>query len=232
MEGCVAKRGSWFSAGGWRVALLLAGFAFASAAAASPTALEEGFDFEVVAVAPGWPKGDGKITVLESFWYQCPQCNALLPLIEYWAHRDRKRIHFVRVPLAIRPGFEDQETLYHTLEELGEVERLHTRIFEAIHTDREPLRTLEEMADFLEWHGIPSKKFLEVARSPAVKARRAAAEALLAHYKITSVPVLVVDGRYVTSATRLGSTHAESLIAAEWLVKRAEAERKAAVAGK
>lgn len=228
MGGQVMNGRRRFCGGWWRMAVLAAGFALTTPTAASVTAPDEGFDFEVTSVAPGWPREAGKITVLETFWYQCPQCNTLLPLIEYWAKRDRKRVHFVRIPLAMRAGFEDQETLYHTLEELGEVERLHIKVFEAIHVDYEPLKTLEEMADFLEWYGIPSKKFLEVARSPAVKARRAAAEALLAHYQIKGVPVLVVDGRYITSATRIGGTHAESVIVTEWLVKRAEAERKAA----
>ena len=148
--------------------------------------------------------------------------------MEYWAKRDKNRINFVRIPLSMRPGFEDQETLYHTLEEIGEAERLHIKVFEAIHVDHQPLKTLTEMADFLEWYGIPSQRFLEVARSPAVKARRAAAEAMLAHYKIKSVPVLVVDGRFITSATRIGGTHAESVIVTEWLLKRAEAEQRAA----
>jgi thiol:disulfide interchange protein DsbA len=213
----------------WRRLLLaLATIAVATTAMASPTAPEEGFDYELVDVAPGWPREAGKITVLETFWYQCPQCNALLPLIEYWAKRDKNRINFVRIPLSMRPGFEDQETLYHTLEEIGEAERLHIKVFEAIHVDHQPLKTLTEMADFLEWYGIPSQRFLEVARSPAVKARRAAAEAMLAHYKIKSVPVLVVDGRFITSATRIGGTHAESVIVTEWLLKRAEAEQRAA----
>lgn len=214
--------------GAWRCALvLLAGLALALPAAALPWEPEEDFDYEVVEAAPGWPTVPGKITVVESFWYQCPQCNALLPLIEYWAKRIDNRIHFVRIPLAVRPEYSDQEILYHTLEELGEVERLHLAIFEAIHVDHVPFKTLDDMAEFLEWHDIPAKKFLEVARSPAVKARLAASRALLAHYRIKSVPILVVDGRYVTSAARLGGTHAESLIVAEWLVRLVEGERQA-----
>lgn len=221
------RQGRW-RMGAWRCALaLLAGMALALPVAASPTEPEEDFDYEVVERAPGWPEVPGKVTVIESFWYQCPQCNALLPLIEYWARRDEKRIHFVRVPLALRAGYEDQETLYHTLEELGAAERLHSTIFEAIHSDGVPLRTLEEMADFLEWHGIPAKKFLAAAHSPAVKARLAASRALLAHYKIKTVPILVVDGRYLTSATRIGSTHADSLIVTESLLRLVEEERAA-----
>lgn len=209
------------------VLVLLIGAAMALPAAASPREPEEGFDYEVVAPVAGWPAVPGKITVVESFWYQCPQCNALLPLIEYWAKRMENRVHFVRVPLALRAELADQETLYHVLEELGEVERLHPAIFEAIHVDHVSLRTLDEMAEFLDGYGIPPEKFLAVARSPAVKARRAAAEALLAHYKIRSVPILVVDGRYVTSAARIGGTHADSLVATDWLVRLAEQERRA-----
>jgi len=214
--------------GAWRCALLLlAGLALALPAAAAPKGPEEGFDYEVVEAAPGWPAMPGRITVVESFWYQCPQCHALLPLIEYWAKRLDKRIHFVRVPATVRPEYSDQEILYHALEELGEAERLHIPIFEAIHVDHLPLKTLDEMAEFLEWHDIPSKKFLEVAGAPAVKARLAAGRALLAHYKIKSVPVLVVDGRYLTSAALIGGTHAESLVVAEWLVRQVESQRRA-----
>ncbi len=213
----------------WCCALsLLAGLVLALPAAASPTAPEEGFDYEVRQRAPGWPEVPGKITVIEAFWYQCPQCHALLPLIENWARGDARRIHFMRLPLTVRPGYEDQEVLYHALEELGVAERLHAAIFEAIHVDRVPLKTLQEMAEFLEWHGIPSRTLIKVARSPAVKARVAAARSLLTHYRISSVPVLVVDGRYLTSATDIGGTHAESLLVAEALLRLVEEQRKAA----
>lgn len=217
--------------GAWcRAMLLLVAMLLALPATASLTEPEEGFEYDLVAKAPVWPEVPGKITVIEAFWYQCPQCHALLPLIENWAKGNARRIHFLRLPLTVRAGYEDQEVLYHALEELGVAERVHAAIFEAIHIDGVPLKTLKEMADFLQWHDIAPQDFIKVARSSAVKARVAAGRSLLAHYRIKGVPVMVIDGRYLTSATLIGGTHAESMTVVEALVRRVEDERKAASA--
>ena len=107
----------------------------AAVAAASPVVPEEGFDYRVLG-SPQPTEAGGKVEVVEFFWYDCPHCNAMVPLIEPWAKRQRHRIVFKRIPVARNEGAILQQQLYYTLESLGKVEALHSRIFHAIHDEK------------------------------------------------------------------------------------------------
>lgn len=208
-------------------ALLLSGLALP--AGASPAAPEEGFDYDVVAPPTGkmLATGDRRVEVVEFFWYQCPHCNALTALIEPWAKRQRERVRFVRLPLALNKAYEAQDRLYFALEEMGLVERLHELVFQAIHEDGVPLKTAAQMAEFLGDEGVARARFGQAMRSPKVRAGVADARTRASHYRIAEVPTLLVDGRYLTSAGHVGGSQADAIMVVEWLVKRVEEEREA-----
>jgi thiol:disulfide interchange protein DsbA len=201
----------------------------APVAAATPAAPEEGFDYEVVAppATSGAPGTDRRVEVVEFFWYQCPHCNALTGLIEPWAKKQRERVRFVRLPLALNRAYLAQDKLYFALEELGLVDKLHATVFQAIHEDGVKLKSVAQIAAFLAEEGVPRARFEKALRSPAVGAGIARARELASHYRIAEVPMLLVDGRYLTSAGHVGGSQADAMAVVEWLVRRAEAERAA-----
>jgi protein dithiol oxidoreductase (disulfide-forming) len=198
-------------------------------ASAAPKAPEEGLDYDVVepSAKRGGPGADGRVEVAEFFWYQCPHCNALTALIEPWAQRQRERVRFVRLPLALNSAYAAQDRLYFALEELGLVERLHATVFQAIHEDGVKLKTVGQMAEFLRDEGVPRARFEKAMRSPRVRAGVARARDLASHYLIAEVPTLLVDGRYLTSAGHVGGSQADAIAVVEWLVRRVEEERRA-----
>jgi len=210
----------------WLWTLLLV--CFALSAGATPAGPEEGFDYDVVEPAPSRVAGDGRVEVAEFFWYQCPHCNALTALIEPWAQRQRQRVRFVRLPLALNAAYAAQDRLYYALESLGMIERLHATIFQAIHEDGVKLKTSRQMAEFLSEEGVPQKRFEQAMRSSKVRAQVARARDLASHYKVYEVPMLLVDGRYLTSAGHVGGSQADAIKVVEWLVRRVEDERRAA----
>jgi thiol:disulfide interchange protein DsbA len=202
-----------------------AGAAPAGRAAAEP---EEGFDYEVVRRAAALPQpGGGKVQVVEFFWYQCPYCAAMLHLIEPWARRQAGRIAFERVPMSLQKDSLRQVHFYYALAALGEAERLHPLIFQAIHDDRMELKTDAQMAEYLADEGVSRSRFLGALRTQRVRAQAERAKMLVAHYRVRETPMLLVDGRFLTSATHAGGTQADALRVAEWLVGRAERERRA-----
>src|SRR5574343_585811 len=109
------------------------------AAAAVPTAWAQGAapvagrDYQKV--EPFAPVGApaGKVEVVEFFWYSCPHCNAFEPLLEQWVKALPKDVAFRRVPVAFRDDFVPQQRLYYALEALGQLDKLHAKVFQAIH---------------------------------------------------------------------------------------------------
>lgn len=203
----------------WAVLFCLAA-AWSIAGYASPIAPEDGFDYRVVASPQGRSVGK-KVPVLEFFWYDCPHCNAMMPLIEPWARERAGAISFVRVPVARNPGAILQQRLYYALETLGWSEKLHAKIFDAIHRGKTTLHTLDQMADFVSREGVDRQAFVRAFDSPAVSAKVLRAQALTAQYGVDLVPVIAVDGRYVTSAAMLGGTQGDALRVADFLVNKA-----------
>ena len=207
-------------------ALVLAAMLTAAPCGAASGEVLEGFDYRVAASPQPVARG-GKVEVIEFFWYGCPYCNAMTPLIEPWAQRRRRDVSFIRVPYARDERDVPQQQLYYALEALGKVESLHTVIFQAIHEEGIPLKTAGQMAEFLEMEDIEPARFLEAFQSDPVRLKVERARQLSAGFGIDSVPTMVVDGRYITSAAMIGGGQADALDVVDRLVDRVQAARRA-----
>jgi thiol:disulfide interchange protein DsbA len=77
----------------------------------------------------------GKIEVIEFFWYGCPHCYTLEPLIEDWLKKLPKDAAFKRVPAVFNERWAKDAAIFYALEATGNLERLHRPLFDAIHKD-------------------------------------------------------------------------------------------------
>lgn len=166
-----------------------------------------------------------KIEVIEFFWYNCPHCNAMAPLIEPWAKRNHARIVFKRVPYARSEEWIAQQQFYYTLQAMGKVEKLHMKVFQAIHEHKIALKTVEQMANFAQRYGIDRKRFLKVFNSPAILQEVMNAEQLASQAGVERVPTIVVDGRFMTYADLIGGSNKEVLEITDKLVSQARQSR-------
>jgi thiol-disulfide isomerase/thioredoxin len=80
----------------------------------------------------------GKIEVVEFFWYNCPHCNAFEPTLETWIRRAPKDVVIRRVPVAFSSAYQGQQRLYYALEAMNLVDKVHAKVFQAIHVERKP----------------------------------------------------------------------------------------------
>jgi thiol:disulfide interchange protein DsbA len=142
--------------------------------------------------------GEGKIEVLEFFWYSCPHCNAFEPKFAAWIKAQPKDVVVRRVPVRFRDDFEPQQRAFYVFEALGMVEALHAKLFHAVHVERQQLNTPQALAAWADKNGLPEKKFAETYNSfgVATKARRAVQ--LQDAFKVQGVPALGVAGRFYT----------------------------------
>lgn len=168
-----------------------------------------------------------KVEVMEFFWYECPHCNEFEPILEAWEKRQAKDVVVKRVPMAFRDEFTDQQKMFYTLEVLGKLSELHVKVFNEIHIAGNRMRKAEQFAAFAEKNGIDKKKFMDVFNSFAVQTKVNQAKALANAYKIDSVPMLAVDGQYVTSATIAGGTNQAALQVTDFLIDKSRKAKSA-----
>jgi thiol:disulfide interchange protein DsbA len=145
----------------------------------------------------------GKIEVTEFFYYSCPHCNVLDPLITEWVKKQGNAISFKRVHIDFGQGQEPLQRMFYTLEVMGKLDELHSKIFRAIHTDRVFLRTDQDMLSFVTKNGVDKMKYLEISKSFGVESKMGRAKSLQAAYKIEFVPAVFVDGHYMTAPSQL-----------------------------
>ena len=160
---------------------------------------QEGVNF--VRLSPPLPgAAPGRIEVIEFFWYGCPHCNAFEPVLDPWSQRQPADVAFRRVPVHFRERpFAAHQRLYYALEATNQLEKLHRRVFYAIHSERQALAEPEEAVAFVVRQGGDGDAFKAAWESFGVQTKVQQARALATAYKIDAVPAMGVAGRYYTS---------------------------------
>ena len=145
-----------------------------------------------------------QIEVRELFWYFCPHCFSVHPKLEEWSKTMDSSAQLVLQP-AVLPGWEFGSTFYDVLEELGELERLQSSLYNAIHIQKLNLKTQQDFVTWLSLNGVDEDKANKVFKSFPVKVAVNKAKANTYKYRITGVPVFIVNGKYTVNATSAGS---------------------------
>lgn len=163
-----------------------------------------GRDFQLVDPRAPVDAPAGKIEVVEFFWYSCPHCNAFEPTLAAWIKKLPKDVAFKRVPVAFRDDFVPQQRLYFALEAMGLVDKLHAKVFEAIHAKKQRLARVEDIAPWVASQGVDEAKFLEQYNSFSASSKARRAVQLQDAYHIEGVPTLGVAGRFFTDGAMAG----------------------------
>jgi thiol:disulfide interchange protein DsbA len=147
----------------------------------------------------------GKIEVIEFFWYSCGHCNAFEPAFGQWVKNAPKDVVVRRIPVAFREDFAPQQRLYFSLEAMGLLDKLHVKVFHAIHGERLTLNTDASILNWIEKQGVDKAKFADTAKSFGVASKLKRAVQLQNDFKIEGVPSLGVAGKYYIDGTSAGS---------------------------
>ena len=145
-----------------------------------------------------------KVEVRELFWYFCPHCFSVHPMLEDWMKTMDSSAQLVLQP-AVFPGWEYGSTFYYVLEELGELDRLHSALFNAIHIQKLNFKTQQDFVTWLSLNGVNEDNANKVYESFPVKVAVNKAKANTYKYRITGVPAFIVNGKYMVNSTSAGS---------------------------
>ena len=186
---------------------------------------QEGTEYD--AITPPPPVGTNNEIMVEGFfYYNCPHCNVLDSTINSWLQKKPEEVKFTRVP-AMFGGVQSMHgKAYYALEIIGEGERLHELLFNAIHDERKRLNSPKALEAFLQENKVDMDKYHAAFSSFTVQTKANRAAALMRRYGIRSVPALVVDGRYRVKNS------AEVMQVTDYLLNKVEENRKAATASK
>lgn len=147
----------------------------------------------------------GKHEVIEVFWYGCPHCYDFEPYIERWQAAKPPDVEFRRLPAVFRKEWRVHAQAYYAAEALGVLDEVHVALFKAMHAEKRRLDDETSLAAFFAEHGVKPEDFKGAFNSFAVESKVQQAMQLVPKYGITGVPAVVVDGKYLTSASMAGS---------------------------
>jgi thiol:disulfide interchange protein DsbA len=171
-----------------------------------------GSDYAVLETAAPVEAPAGKIEVVEFFWYNCPHCNAFEPILSEWVKKLPKDVAFRRIPVAFNASFVPQQRLYYALEAMGLLEKVHPKVFAAIHVEKLNLAKGEAITEWVGKNGVDTAKFLVQYNSFDVVTKAQKATQLQNAFKVEGVPALGVAGRFYTDGTMAHSMERALLV--------------------
>src|SRR3984957_20159030 len=170
-----------------------------------------GTHYQVLSPAQPTDAPPGKIEVIEFFWYGCPHCAVLEPYIQNWLKDKPPYIEFVRIPVMFGEVHRAHARLFYTLQALGKVDELNSKVFDQIHQQRDPLYapdddkgTLQDQLHFAKANGISEADFMSAYSSFAVQANLQKADDLMRRDRIEGVPSIVIAGKYESDVGMAG----------------------------
>lgn len=205
-----------------RALALLAGlFMLTGALAVEPA--EEGTDYKRLN-KPVQVETGKQIEVVEFFWYRCPHCNQLEPGLSAWAKKLPPDVKLRPVPTVLNQNWLPAAKLYYALADLGALNRLHGKVFEAYHNEGLDLDDEDQLMAWVKKQGLDAAKFKSAYNSFSVQTRAMKGAQTARNAGITGVPTLMVDGKYITSIS-MTFTEERLFEVLDQLIQRARAER-------
>jgi len=186
----------------------------AAATTSGPSMWQEGVNYTRLVPAQPTSVPAGQVEVLEFFWYGCPHCYAIDPLVESWKKSKPSYVSFARVPVMWSEGHRSTARLYYTLESMGKLDQLHGDVFKEIHVNNDPLITADPndaagaerlQTAFVKKFGISEDAFKKSYHSFSVETALQRADQLVQRYRIEGVPTFVVNGKFVVDVRSAGS---------------------------
>lgn len=190
----------------------------------------EGTHFSRMVPAQPTIGGADKIEVAEFFWYGCNHCFDFEPYVNRWAEDLPANVRFLRVPALWNPLVRIHGQLFYTEEVLANNGKLQDRdgfrqaVFLEIHRRGNRLASESAIYEVFERFGVSEEDFKNTWGSFEVAQKLRVAEDLARRYGLSSVPLIVVNGKYRTSAAEAGS-YPKLLEVIDELVAREETMR-------
>jgi thiol:disulfide interchange protein DsbA len=165
----------------------------------------------------------GRIEVIEFFSYGCPRCSQVNPQIESWIAKLPRDVALRRIATGFgQKAWTNLAKTYYALAATGDLEKLDSALFHAIHKEHLPLFDQNSISEWVGKHGVDRQKFDAAFTSFGVNTQLNQAEQMVQAYKIDTLPAIAIDGKYVVT----GHTFDELLAHANAIIVKLHADSK------
>jgi thiol:disulfide interchange protein DsbA len=167
-----------------------------------------------------------KIEVREVFWYGCPECSTLEPMMTDWRDGVTGDLVFVRMPAVWNDLMALHAQIFYTGRALSVEDRINQAAFRAVQEQQNPLRTEGQIKDFFLENGITAEAFEGAWNSEDVTAAVQQARLRTGDYGIDKLPSVILNGRYKVTHNAQVFNHTELNIAVNNLIRTLRDERR------
>lgn len=185
------------------ILIVFALFFFNSVAHAAEE-FDEGIEYTVIS-APVKTSHPDQVVVTEMFWYGCPHCFRFEPYLQKWLQTMPQGVVFEQMPSVLNPGWMQHARAFFALQAMGETERTHHKIMNAMHLQNMRLNSVDTLAEFVAGLGVDEKQFREHFHSFPVDTMVRKSRQKEKKYGHKGVPAVIINGKYLTSASQAGS---------------------------
>lgn len=144
--------------------------------------------------------------VIEFYAYQCPHCYELEPSAEAWIKKNKDKVNFVSVPTHLgHEAFQVLLLVHNAAKKLGILDKTKPALFKRIHIDNKSFASPEAAAEFLAEQGANREEALAMLNNQdEIVAEIKKDFEMMTKYKITHVPQILVNHRYMTDISLAG----------------------------
>jgi thiol:disulfide interchange protein DsbA len=206
------------------ILLLLASLALT--ANAQPRESVEGVHYQKIARPVPTETDADHIELRDVFWYGCPECSTLEPMMTDWRDGTTGDLVFVRMPAVWNDLMALHARIYYTGKALEAEDRIHQAAFQAIHENGNPLRNEAQIAEFFAANGFNGDVFTKAWNSEEVINAVQQARLRTADYGIDRLPTAVVNGTYLVTHNAKVFNHVEYNLAFNMVIYKLRVERR------
>ncbi|MBS7829381.1 thiol:disulfide interchange protein DsbA/DsbL [Wohlfahrtiimonas chitiniclastica] len=175
-----------------------------------------------------------QVEVVEVFSYTCGHCYQLEAPVANWLKTKPDDVNFVRIHMPGEGVWGQLSRTFFTLEAMGELEKAHPVMYQALMVDRMRDFEPENIAAYLQKNaGIDEATFLKTWNSfPVTASYNRALDLVQNQYQQDYTPFFIIDGEYLVNGETSKATSYEGIVEAVDQVSKSLLKEKQAKAPK